>query len=124
MHKLSRNCIPVHYCLYTGNTKVFDENGNETGELIPTYAQAEEMYANVSPARGMASVEMFGNLDGYDRVMVTDWVECPIDENSVLFVDKDPVYDEGGHPIYDYIVRRVAKSLNFVAIAIGKVSVQ
>ena len=82
------------------------------------------MDANVSPARGQASVEMFGNLDGYDKVLVTDWVECPIDENSVLFVDKAPAYDTSGHPIYDYIVRRVAKSLNSVAIAIGKVSVQ
>ena len=124
MHKLARNCISVYYCLYTGNTKVEDTNGNETGELVPSYATAVEMQANVSPARGQASVEMFGNLDGYDKVLVTDWTECPIDENSVLFVDKAPAYDNSGHPIFDYIVRRVAKSLNSVAIAIGKVSVQ
>ena len=46
---------------------------------------------------------------------------CPIDENTVLFVDKEPEYDADGTPIYDYFVRRVAKSLNCISIAIAKV---
>lgn len=123
MQVLARNCKTIYYCLYTGKTRLYDSFGNETGEETPVYAEAEAMEANVSPATGRAAVEMFGNLEGYDKVLVTDWMECPIDENSVLFVDKAPEYNEG-HPVYDYIVRRVAKSLNSVAIAVGKVLVQ
>jgi len=56
-------------------------------------------------------------------VIVTDDLTCPIDENSVLFVDKLPEYSEDGTPLYDYVVKRVAKSLNAIAYAIQKVNV-
>ena len=56
-------------------------------------------------------------------MIVTDDLTCPIDENSVLFVDKLPEYSEDGTPLYDYVVKRVAKSLNAIAYAIQKVNV-
>ena len=52
----------------------------------------------------------------------TDDINCPIAEDTVLFVDKKPEYD-GEKPMYDYIVKRVAKSLNSISIAISKVNV-
>ena len=94
------------------------------------YYQARELYdpavklrANVSSATGTAQIEQFGNFAGYDKVIVTDDLTCPIDENSVLFVDKLPEYSEDGTPLYDYVVKRVAKSLNAIAYAIQKVNV-
>lgn len=78
---------------------------------------------NVSAATGSAQVEQFGNFISYDKVIVTDNLSCPIDENTVLFVDKEPEYDADGNPLYDYIVRRVAKSLNSISYAISKVTV-
>lgn len=125
MRLLSRNCRTIYYCLYSGKTMLTDSNGNETGEYKITYATEVAMEANVSPATGRAAVEMFGNLEGYDKVILTDDVSCPIDVNTVLFVDKSPQYDQvSGAPIYDYVVKRVAKSLNSVAIAVRKVAVQ
>ena len=124
MRLLARNCRTIYYCQYMGKTMLKDSNDNETGEYDVTYSEAIPMEANVSPASGRAAVEMFGNLEGYDKVVLTDDVEIPINENTVMFIDKDPEYDSGGHPIYDYIVRRVAKSLNSVAIAVSKVLVQ
>ena len=49
-----------------------------------------------------------------------------IDEHSILWVDTLPHLNEDGSTDtpYDYIVRRVARSLNGVSIAIGKVDVK
>ena len=65
---------------------------------------------------------MFGNLESYDKVIITDDMDCPIDENTVLFIDKDPEFKDG-KPTFDYTVRRVAKSLNTISYAVSKVKV-
>lgn len=147
MRDLKRNQTEFWYCLLIPNTQeaIVDENGNETGELIPSYKKAVSMRANISPATGQNQVEQFGNLDSYDKVIVTCDMKCPIDENSVLFIDKRPEYTEvqtheivEGQalyeddevvektyelPKYNYIVKRVAKSLNGISIAVRKVDV-
>ena len=147
MRDLKRNQTEFWYCLLIPNTQeaIVDEYGNETGELIPSYKKAISMRANISPATGQNQVEQFGNLDSYDKVIVTCDMKCPIDENSVLFIDKRPEYTEvqtheivEGQalyaddeivektyelPKYNYIVKRVAKSLNGISIAVRKVDV-
>lgn len=138
MKCLERNKRTFYYCLFAGKTPIVDEYGNETGESVITYGSPVEMKANVSQATGQSNTELFGNLENYDKVIVTEDVNCPIDENSVLFVDKEPEYTNvATHtvtaittnevtvavPVYDYTVRRVAKSLNSVSIAIRKVDV-
>lgn len=138
MITLKRNQRLFYYCLYAGKTPIIDEYGNETGESIVTYQAPVEMLANVSPATGLSNTEQFGNLENYDKVIVTDDLECPIDENSVLFIDKEPEFTDGqtheptavttadvsvSIPVPDYIVVRVAKSLNSVSIAVRKVKV-
>ena len=160
----TRNDRPFYYCLYendrvaedsavigkgvSGRSQVgtneelahllLDEYGNETGERALNYASPVLMYANISPASGSSQTEMFGNLENYDKVIVTRDMDCPIDENSVLFIDKEPEYtttrtyiktaittveDTVSVPAFDYIVRRVAKSLHHIAIAVRKVEV-
>ena len=124
MKIMERNKRPLWYLLYDRKAPAVDEDGNETGEEIIVYKPAVALRANVSPASGSSQVEQFGNLAGYDKVIVTDDMSCPIDENTVLFVDKEPEYREAdGKPLYDYIVKRVAKSMNIIAYAVTKVSV-
>lgn len=123
MKTLKRNQVSLWYLLYDHKEPVKDEDGNETGESQVFYKTAVQMSANVSAATGTAQVEQFGNLAGYDKVIVTDDLTCPIDENTVLFLDKEPEYDEDGLPLYDYLVKRVAKSLNSISYAVSKVSV-
>lgn len=124
MKIMERNKRPLWYLLYDRKAPAVDAEGNETGEEIIVYKPAVALRANVSPASGASQVEQFGNLAGYDKVIVTDDMSCPIDENTVLFVDKKPEYREAdGKPLYDYIVKRVAKSLNIIAYAVTKVSV-
>lgn len=123
MRTLARNKSTFWYALYLETEAVMDEYGNMTGEGRVIYSEPVEMKANISPATGYAQTEQFGNLDSYDKVIVTDDVNCPIDENSVLFIDKAPEHNTDGDLMYDYTVRRVAKSLNSVSIAVRKVNV-
>lgn len=123
MKILERNKTALWYQLFDRKDVVEDEYGNETGGSKPVYKTAVKLRANISSATGSAQIEQFGNFAGYDKVIVTDDMSCPIDENSVLFIDKLPEYSEDGTPLYDYVVKRVAKSLNVIAYAVSKVDV-
>lgn len=123
MKVMERNKRTFWYCLYDRKEPIIDEDGNETGEEQIVYKPAQSLGANISAASGSSQVEQFGNLAGYDKVIVLDDTSCLIDENTVLFIDKEPEYDDDGKPLYDYMVKRVAKSLNSVSIAATKVSV-
>lgn len=122
MKIMERNKQTFWFCQFLGTAPIEDEDGYETG--TPTlYSEAESFRANVSAANGTTQLQQFGNLAGYDKVIVTDDTTCPIGEETVLFLDKEPEYDEDGKPLYDYIVKRVARSLNAVSVAVAKVSV-
>ncbi len=123
MRLMNRNLSIIHYCLYDHKQNQTDDDGYETGETKVIYKRPVKMKCSVSPATGYAQVNMFGNLESYDKVLITDDVSCPIDENTVLFIDKRPEFDSEGTPIFDYVVRRVAKSLNSISYAVSKVTV-
>lgn len=123
MKLMTRNLSPFKYVLLLGQEPIYDEWGNETGETKLVYGEPVQMMANISAAGGTSQVEQFGNLAGYDKVIVTDDTSCQIDENTVLFVDKEPEYDDDGNPLYDYVVKRVARSLNSISYAVAKVEV-
>lgn len=122
MRGLERNKVLFYYVLYLGKVIVRDEYGNESGYRV-IYSKPIACKANISPAKGGASIQLFGSDLEYDKVIVLDDTSCPIDENTVLFIDRDPKYDADGNPLFDYIVRRVARSLNSVSIAISRAEV-
>ena len=122
MKLMKRNLKPVWYCLYSTKATQTDDDGYETGEDGVSYGEPVKLMCNVSPATGFAQTDVFGNLEFYDKVLITDDMNCPIDENTVLFIDKEPQV-VGGKPLYDYTVKRVAKSLNSISIAVSKVKV-
>lgn len=122
MKLMRRNLTTVYYCLYLERIPIKDADGYETGEYRVGYGEPTLLMCSVSPATGYAQTEVFGDLESYDKALITDDMTCPIDEHTVLFVDKPPEFD-GGKPNYDYTVRRVAKSLNTISYAISKVKV-
>lgn len=122
MKIMNRNKSPFWYLLYQGTELGKDANGYETGEKNVKYADPVKMKANISPAAGYAQIQQFGQFISYDKVIITDDMTCPIDENTVLFIDKKPEYKDG-RPLYDYVVKQIAKSLNLVSIAVSKVNV-
>lgn len=125
MKTLNRNKQAFYYATYNGQTERMDGDLH-TFENVPSYSEWVEYRANISPARGESSADVFGADVNYDRVIVTDDLSCPIDEYTVLAIDIAPNTRETASvlPIYDYIVTKKAKSLNFIQYAVAKVKVQ
>ena len=125
MRCMVRNKSKFYYASYTGKTEITDEYGNATGEYEVSYSCPNEKYGNVSAAQGELESRQFGESESYDKVIVLDDKHAPIDEHSILWVDTLPHLNEDGSTDTppDYIVKKVARSLNGVSIAIRKVSV-
>ena len=121
MRTLERNKTSFHYALYLGKEENVDADGNLTGTYTVMYSNPVECKGNISASSGYVQVEQFGNDLQYDKVIVLDDVNIPIDENSVLWVDKEVEHDKYGNPVFDYVVKKVARSLNSVSFAISKV---
>ena len=119
---LAQNKQKFYYAVYSGMSDTVDSNGNYTGAKTKTYGSPVEMWANISAARGDATVEQFGVDDNYSRTIVTDDLSCPIDTDSKLWIGT-PAVDSGGNVLqHNYRVVRVAKSLNSITYAIREVN--
>lgn len=118
MFNLARNTFPVYYKLYQGQTEIIDEWGNKTGSFAPVYGILQTAYLSVSPNRGTAETEMFGTLDEYDRTMSTADVNCPINEESILWLD-----GQSTDSPHNYVVTKRALWKNSVSFAVKKVDV-
>lgn len=124
MRNLVINKSKLYVLNFNGTIDYRDSEGNLTGETINSYTSPIEFKASVSGARGSSQIEMFGNEINYDKTIVlskSKFLSLGIDENSVLFVGKEPSYDANYFPEYNYRVVRIAETINEVAIAISKV---
>jgi len=134
MRCMVRNKSYFYYALYDCQTELTDEYGNATGQYDISYADPVKTLGNVSAAQGEIQSRQFGDSETYDKVIVLDNPSTPIDEYSILWVDTVPELTEDGHLAldekgevktpHDYIVKKVARSLNGVSIAISKVAVR
>ena len=126
MRCMVRNQTKFYYALYITKTELTDEYGNKSGEYETIHSNPVRAFGNVSSARGEMQSRQFGESESYDRVIVLDNPDTPIDEYSILWVDTLPLLNEDGttNTPYDYIVKKVARSLNGVSIAISKVNVR
>lgn len=118
MRCLWRNKRKFYYTHYLGKVMSVDSEGFETGEYITQYSEPVMMWGNVSAAIGEAQEQQFGRQLNYDKVLLLEDENCPIDENTLLYIDVVPA--EGVKP--DYIIKKVARSLHGVSYAISKVS--
>lgn len=133
MKCMSRNKTKFFYALYEGKTPITDEYGNVTGEYDVQHGKPTEFYANISAAKGETQTRQFGENESYDKVIAMDNDSPPIDEYSILWIDTTPELNEDGSLAvdskgdvktpHDYIVKKVARSLNGVSYAVSKVSV-
>lgn len=125
MRTLDRNCEVFYYCNYNSKVAMRDTNNNRTGEYQIKYDAPKEGWGNVSSARGQTQIEQFGNDVSYDKVIVTSDTDIDINENSVLFIGMSPVFktQTTDYPVYNYIVKRISRSLNSVSIAVEEVKV-
>ena len=125
MRGLVRNKSKFYYASYKDQTEIIDEYGNATGEYEVTYSTPIECKGNISAAQGEMQSRQFGESESYDKVIVLDDINAPINEHSILWVDTLPHLNEDGttDTPHDYVIKRVAKSLNGLSIAIQKVRV-
>ena len=118
MRELERNKQLVHYAQFDKIESIYDQDGNDTGEVRPLYFAPVELRINVSPAVGESATRQFGDVVDYDRTLVTCDTSLPIDEQTVFWIDET----DTSKP-FDYVVKKVAKSLNALQIAVKRVEV-
>ena len=111
MRNLERNKRTIAYTLYLGLVEAVDEDGYFTGEKPPQYAEPVAIKASVSAARGSTDLDLFGINVPYTNTIIVDDMDCPVDENSLFWIDDNP-----------YAVVLVAKSLNHIAYAVRKLN--
>lgn len=122
-----------YYALYDTKDPVHDEYGNETGQYAVKYRNPQIAYGNISAVKGETGTLPFGEDENYDRVIVLDNPSTPVDEYSVLWIGTEPLLTKKGElklgddgeilTPWNYVVKKVAPSLNSVTIAISKVEV-
>lgn len=118
MQSLRRNTSKVWYQVYQGQTEIIDEYGNKTGSFGDTYGELMFAEMMVSPNKGDATLEVFGTLLDYDRVISTADTSCPIDEQTVLWLD-----GASTEKPYTHVVRKRAPWKNSLVFAIKQVEV-
>ena len=125
MRCMTRNKSKFYYASYINKREILDEYGNRTGEYAIEYGNPTELRGNVSAARGEIESRQFGESESYDKVIVLDDRDTVINEYSILWVDTLPHLNEDGstNTPHDYVVKKVARALNGVSIAIQKVKV-
>lgn len=107
--------------LIHGETEMMlDSHGLMTGSTAPKYttpqavrvALSESIGLNNLSAQGIAELAPYGVQTNYTHRMITEDMECPIDEESIVWHDRDP----GDNPYdvpFNFKVIRVSKTLNY-----------
>lgn len=97
-----------------------DEHGLMTGEFRQKYTAPQELFLALSEsiglnnltAQGVADVKPYGIITNYTHRMISEDMDCPIKEDSIIWHDRDP----GDNPYevpYNFRVVRVSKTLNY-----------
>ena len=116
MREMEINKQQIYYALYSGMADAVDGSGFKTGEKTKTYTTPTHIRINVSPERGNANRDGFGIDLSYTRTMSTGDLDCPIEEDSILWIGVEPSAP------HNYYVVRKATSLNDIVYAIREVT--
>lgn len=107
-----------------------DEHGLMTGEKVPKYtkpksirvALSESIGLNNLTAQGVAELRAYGVMTNYTHRMITEDMDCPIDEESIVWHNIDPGDDPYSTP-YNFRIVRVSKTLNYKMYYLRQVDV-
>lgn len=125
MRSMTRNRRTFYEASLNSVTMGQNKDGNYTEEIY-TYSNPKKREGVITAANGEAVTQLFGTDERYDKVITLNQGEDYLAIGSVLWVDTMPDIDEDTGKTdtpYDYIVVKVANSLNFVSVAIRKVDV-
>lgn len=120
MRLMARNGRTIYYQLLSSQTPM-DDGEWKTGEDTYVYATPVAITATVSPADGSVSRTAYGASLNYDHIILIDDMTCPIEETSLLWVEREPNYRDGQLVNKaDYMVVRIAKALNHIKVVARK----
>jgi len=125
MYLLKRDTQVIWLCNPLGGEQdAVDSDGYLTGEKVIQYDAPVPITAIVSEPTGRIVHEMFGADIRYDKVIILTNKDADgvVRNGSVLFVDKVPRPGRIDQQ-FDYIVRRIARSHNYTAVALKRVDV-
>ena len=109
---------------------ILDANGLMTGDWRLKYTEpkplrvalSESIGLNNLTAQGVAELRSYGVTTNYTHRMITEDMNCPIDEESILWHGIDP----GDNPYdipYNFRIVRVSRTLNYKTYYLRQVSV-
>lgn len=116
MRALERNRTAFAYAKYLRSEDLRDADGNRTGAAKQVFGAPVEAKANISAGRGEADFAVFGMMTQYDRTIC--WCGDGID-----LAEGDAVWIGIATNLpHNYIVVRVAQSLNSTLAAVSEVN--
>ena len=136
MRALKRNKRPFWVAVYTGAEDVTDAQDRLTGEKRLVYDVPKLAYGNISASSGStinratANVvqRAYGETVDYDRVIVMDDLDFVVNEASVVWIDPpvNPKLNNDGtfNTPYQYVITRIAKTLNVLSLTLREVTVR
>ena len=113
MRTLLRNKRKLYYANFIKSEPIFDEWGNETLDVNNVYGEPTELRGNVSASVGEEAIQVFGSLTNYSRTIAL--TTNPLKEGSRIWLGIEPTES------HNYVVTKVADSLNGYLIAIREV---
>ena len=124
MRSLRKNQRPMHYALYNNEIPIYDASGNLELETRAGYQNPVFFHAHLTAGKSDAEESPFGKDVSYNRIISTCDTSLPIDENSLIWVRNQPVFNADGtvNPnSADYeVAAPPLDSLNSLLIAIKK----
>lgn len=129
MHTVARNRKPVWYANLLG-VEHLTEDGLYTGQYKETYTVPKKLMMSVAissgannlGSQGMAELQRYGITTAYTHRLVTEDMNCPISEESIIWYGKTPGKTFDAIPHNFKVVRRSA-SLNHVIYYLKEVDV-
>ena len=126
MKCLERNKRELWYALYTGKSAVTDSAGHKTGEYALTYGAPVQMRANYSAGSDVLTLGEAGIEEQYDRIMVVDDLDCPIAEDTRIWLGISPSVSVSTSTVsvpHNYVVSKRQDGLDSVKYGLSKVKV-
>ena len=117
MRCLARDTQKIFISLYESREEVKDKQGRYTGDIAVVRSEPISLVCNVGAAVGSSQIEVFGQLLDYDKTVLIDNTDFEISETAVLWIENST--DEP----YDYIIKRIARTPNFTALAVSRVDI-
>lgn len=130
MRCLERNKRTFYYATYKDKEYV-EVNGHKTGDVRRLFNEPVKMRASISATTSMTSatrgafsdVSAYGVVLNYDRRIVTENLDCELDETSVLAIYCEPTYNtETCEFNYDHEVIKKVVGLDNITYYIKRVT--